>query len=65
MNDKKKALWVKEPDLVEVVRCKDCINCSTIKSKITRDIYWFCDYYDNRKIHPMGFCCYGERKDNG
>lgn len=24
MNDKEKAFWVKEPDMVEVVRCKDC-----------------------------------------
>ena len=26
MNDKEKAFWVKEPDLVEEVLCKDCMH---------------------------------------
>ena len=67
MNDKEKAFWVKEPDMVEVVRCKDCK-------------FWDAYYGSEGKIGACGmeidvhgtsgvwysddYCSYGERKDN-
>ena len=62
MNDKEKAFWVKESDLVEVVRCKDCIHFD--KTKVLRPggiwcVYWGID------PDPTDWCCKGERRTNG
>jgi hypothetical protein len=58
MNDKDKAFWVKEPDLVEVVRCKDCkhLDCGcTFEWELRQgDGEW-----------EDLFCCYGERRTDG
>ena len=54
MQDKEKAFWVKEPDMVEVVRCKDCKHV---------DKYGDCDIFDEWSTRtPDDFCSYGERK---
>ena len=46
-------------DVVEVVRCKDCIWCK--ESEVTNSIYcdWHREYYET---FPNDYCCYGERK---
>jgi hypothetical protein len=62
MNDKEKEFWVKELDLVEVVRCKDCRHWieRTADGIDTFHTCWF-----NDSITGMNhFCRYGEKKDN-
>ena len=61
MQDKEKAFWVKEPDLVEVVRCKDCVHC-----EVTPYSLRLCNVWDGiNGMGDEGFCNYGERKENG
>ena len=55
-------LEIEEVDAVEVVRCKDCTyrhdSCFAGNGNI------YCDL--KHTYFPLdGFCCYGERKDNG
>lgn len=47
-----------DKDLVEVVRCKDCVCFND--NMPTRP---FCDYF-GAAIDLMHFCSYGERKDS-
>ena len=59
MNDKEKAFCVKEPDMVEVVRCKDCsFGRYAGLGKFVCDMYPIVE-----KAHF--YCAMGERKDNG
>jgi hypothetical protein len=62
MNDKEKAFWVKEPDMVEVVRCKDCVWCEQGKGYEP-----YCNHPTDgmHDVQPDDYCSYGERKDNG
>ena len=57
------ARYIESLDVVEVVRCKDCKHYMEYpKSKK------MCCYVHILTPHfmlPDGFCCYGERKDNG
>jgi hypothetical protein len=55
MNDKEKAFWVKESDMVEVVRCKDC--CSYTKSG-------WCNLL-MMNIHGEFYCAGGNRRKHG
>ena len=41
-------------DMVEVVRCKDCVEYN---EKLGRCVWWLYD------VKPDDFCSYGERKD--
>ena len=58
--------WLKENDVVEVVRCKDCKH---FKQNIfcVGGEYDGCDAWDNNgneiEVKPEDFCSYGERKD--
>lgn len=56
MNDKDNALWVKEPDLVEVVRCKDC--------RYYNPDGEYCGFWGECR-HPEHYCGEGDREDNG
>ncbi len=44
-------------DVVEVVRCKDCIHSS--------DYGKICHYSVGRDVSPDHYCGYGERSENG
>ena len=50
-------------DVVEVVRCKDCVFCKYN----TSSLMYKCDRrgYFTEKVEPSDFCSKGERKDNG
>ena len=66
-------------DVVEVVRCKDCIHAPLPKSYYCNEIKWpkidlifddttcpyYCDdsYYSRRPL-PDWFCCHGERRED-
>lgn len=47
-------------DAVEVVRCKDCKNCS--HDKIFGH-YWCNRMHSTYKVKPDDFCSYGKRKE--
>lgn len=56
---------VKDFDLVEVVRCKDCKHCkehpTSDKIKMcTNEQQWVTDCYP--LVHDTDYCSYGERK---
>ena len=61
MADKNKELWIKDPDLVKVVRCKNCKNWSNGVRGCT-DHVKFCSigYY---MIGENGYCSFGERRN--
>ena len=48
-------------DVVEVVRCKDCVNCSHLVYKYDRNEEWWCG---GLEVVPDGFCNYGERRED-
>ena len=53
-------------DVVEVVRCKDCVNSVCIPRNIGEE--WFCDIKYNEwgepwATSPGGFCDCGERRE--
>lgn len=48
-------------DVVEVVRCKDCVNCAHLVYKYDRNEEWWCG---GLEVVPDGFCNYGERKED-
>lgn len=53
-----------KPDLVEVVRCKDCKYCKEVKDLILPTINKFCCYRPNNfAVKDTDFCSYGERKE--
>lgn len=62
MADKNKELWIKDPDLVKVVRCKNCKNWTDAVRGCT-DHVKFCSigYY---MITENGYCYFGERKED-
>ena len=47
----------KKPDIVEVVRCKDC-KCM----HIYEDDTWWCEELEREIIDPFWFCKDGERR---
>lgn len=55
-------------DMVEVVRCKDCIYCKIAADKIWREDFcksiYECDHLHLNYIEPDWFCADGERKDD-
>ena len=61
MFDKGKVFWVRENNVVEVVRCKDCCR-GDIYSNLPAYIYCMEHF---RLVGVDDFCSYGERKDNG
>ena len=50
-------------DVVEVVRCKDCVN-GTVCVNLQGAEYVDCHYDDYAIRKPMDFCSDGERRDN-
>ncbi len=47
-------------DVVEVVRCKDCANCSIGGENSVSHFYW-CESWQ-RDTDAINYCSYGERK---
>ena len=64
MQDKGKSLWVRPPDLVEVVRCKDCTQWCYEYDDVGLCVTDVPDI-DGVQRYACDFCSYGERKDNG
>lgn len=64
MNDKEKAFWVKEPDLVEVVRCKECQMFCPEEIRKLYNTEKYC-MRTGLVTKDEDYCSYGERKDNG
>ena len=62
MQDKEKGFWVKEPDLVEVVRCKDC-KWYTVKKNTAYNGH-FCDKIIEF-VDAYDFCSFAERRNDG
>lgn len=52
----------KRDDLVEVVRCKDCIHKYVSGNGITQ--YYICDFMD-AQYEDDGYCSHGERREDG
>lgn len=48
-------------DVVEVVRCKDCVNCTHLVYEYDRTEEWWCGA---KEVLPDGFCNYGERRED-
>ena len=46
-------------DVVEVVRCKDCIHCDCIIDGMG---FFYCDFDEGRPVSPNGFCNVAERR---
>lgn len=53
------------PDVVKVVRCKDCVNCYAAKLRSGK-IYFYKCLRNDIEVEVDDFCSYGERRtDNG
>lgn len=50
-------------DVVEVVRCKDCVECEKRKTANQLPIL-YCKA-DKKLVHEKGFCSWGERREDG
>ena len=51
-------------DVVDVVRCRDCLYCSHVSDPIVDAVLEFCEYgLKPVAIEPAHFCSYGERKE--
>ena len=51
-------------DVVEVVRCRDCIYCTPVSDPIVDAVLEFCEYgLKPVAIEPNHFCGYGEREE--
>ena len=50
-------------DVVDVVRCKDCVNYCGFEH--CKNGVCDVDSVSKRAVYPDDFCSYGERKDNG
>ena len=51
-------------DVVEVVRCKDCVSCVPRYMDFTGDPYWICHNWV-AQVDADGFCYEGERREDG
>ena len=51
-------------DVVEVVRCKDCISCVPKYMDFTGEPYWICHNWV-AQVDADGFCYEGKRREDG
>ena len=54
----------KKPDIVEVVRCKDCKSMQIYGGYEDEDDFntWWCEELEREIIDPLWFCKNGERR---
>ena len=53
------------PDVVNVVRCKDCKRCYKHITKRHKQTMWLCMRHDLEVcVRPDDFCSYGERRED-
>lgn len=64
MFDKGKVFWVRENNVVEVVRCKDCKNWMYEYDDVGLCVTDVPDI-DGVQRRAFDFCSYGERKTDG
>ena len=64
MYDKGKVFWVRENNVVEVVRCKDCMMLCPDEISKLYNTQRYC-MRTGMPANDNDFCSYGERKDNG
>ena len=57
-NDEDDVKGLPAADVVEVVRCKDCV----WYSDEVEDVIGWCDRNDEHAVNAGGFCSHGERK---
>ena len=58
----------KQPTVVtvEVLRCNECKNCTTIVNEVTGESLLFCEHWKGYpKVDPAGYCYFGERRTDG
>ena len=59
------AKYIESLEMVQVVRCKDCIHYKTQRKSAHRHVTTpYCCRGTTVKVSPDDFCSYGERKDN-
>lgn len=58
---------IKDADVVEVVRCKDCKRCYEKRTKLNNQLMRFCMRMDGNeyKVNANDFCSYGTPKERG
>ena len=53
----------KTVDAVEVVRCCDCQNCTSLIRSVDSEVLLFCEHWKGHPmVDPTDFCSYGERR---
>ena len=52
-----------DPDIVKVVRCRDCKNFMKEEHPYREDIGFYCNYFKRRGFIPNSYCSYGEKRD--
>ena len=53
---------IEQGELVEVVRCKDCVHSGECEIPCVQDLW--CNKLDSL-VHENHYCSYGERRENG
>ena len=58
---------IKDADVVEVVRCKDCKRCYEKRTKRNNQLMRFCMRIDGNEyqVNANDFCSYGTPKERG
>ena len=58
---------IKDADVVEVVRCKDCKRCYEKRTKLNNQLMRFCMRIDGNEyqVNANDFCSYGTPKERG
>ena len=58
---------IKDADVVEVVRCKDCKRCYEKRTKRNNQLMRFCMRMDGNEyqVNANDFCSYGTPKERG
>lgn len=58
---------IKDADVVEVVRCKDCKRCYEKRTKLNNQLMRFCMRMDGNEyqVNANDFCSYGTPKERG
>ena len=58
---------IKDADVVEVVRCKDCKRCYDKRTKRNNQLMSFCMRMDcnEHQVNANDFCSYGTPKERG
>lgn len=58
---------IKDAEVVEVVRCKDCKRCYEKRTKLNNQLMRFCMRIDGNEyqVNANDFCSYGTPKERG